>query len=554
MKFFKYIPKSVVALAVIFTTSSCSLFDLDVNQDPNNPANAAPELLLARIETDIAGELANLDTSVETFMGLMGTQNTSRFSLQNTSFDGDWQTMYLGPLKDVEGLIATTQSSPRYLGIAQLLKAYMYVTMVDCFGDVPFTEACKADAATPIKAPKFDKDADIYAACLKLADDGLANLGKATAVSVAGDIIYGGSAANWIAFGKTLKLKMLMTARKGIAGSDKSIDALIKAGGFITQAQDFQFQFSKDPSSIRHPWYSPCYTGAGDFDGSYIMNQVMSEMYCENDPRLPFYIRRQTVKTFDPNSPADRQNVPSGYLYANPAFWKTCFTDKNRKPTKADSTYIAGLFGRERADPTGVPSDGQFRTLPGVYPCGGFYDVTAAAVPAAEKAPGGGIHPMLTSVNVLYFQIENLLQINPVATSAADARKLYEQAIRDHIAKVVNFGAATDPNSIRPAAAAIDAFVNSNLTKYDAAPNNDAKLDICMKQLWFASFGSGMESWNAFRRTGMPTTLTDPNAISKTSRGFPYRLPYAQTELTNNANASVYKASAFDKDKLFWQK
>jgi Starch-binding associating with outer membrane/Susd and RagB outer membrane lipoprotein len=553
MKFFKYIPKSAVALAVVLTASSCSLFDLDVNQDPNNPATAAPELLLARIETDIAGELGGLTTSTETFMGLIGTQNTSRFSLQNTSFDGDWQTMYLGPLKDVEGLIATTQGSPRYLGIAQLLKAYMYVTMVDCFGDVPFTEACKADAATPIKAPKFDKDADIYAACLKLADEGLANLAKATAITVSGDIIYGGSAANWTAFGKTLKLKMLMTGRKGIAGSDKLIDALIKAGGFITQAQDFQFQFSKDASSIRHPWYTGAYTG-GEFDGSYICNQLMAEMYYDNDPRMPFYFRRQTVKTFNINNPADRQTVPSGYLYGDAAFWKKCFDDRGKKATKADSTYISGLFGRERADPTGVPADGSFRTLPGVYPCGGYYDGAAPAIPASDKAPGGGIHPMLTSVNVLYYQIENLLQVNQVATSAADARKLFEQAMRDHITKVVNFSVATDPTSVRPAAAAIDAFVNTNLAKYDAAPNNDAKLDVCMKQLWYASFGSGMESWCTFRRTGMPTTLTDPNAISKTSRNFPNRLPYAQTELTNNPNASAYKGSAFDKDKLFWQK
>jgi hypothetical protein len=75
-----------------------------------------------------------------------------------------------------------------------------------------------------------------------------------------------------------------------------------------------------------------------------------------------------------------------------------------------------------------------------------------------------------------------------------------------------------------------------------------------MKQLWFASYGSGFESFNAFRRTGLPTTLQDPANISKPSRGFPLRLPYAQSELTSNPNAEAYKTIAFDKDKLFWIK
>ena len=63
--------------------------------------------------------------------------------------------------------------------------------------------------------------------------------------------------------------------------------------------------------------------------------------------------------------------------------------------------------------------------------------------------------------------------------------------------------------------------------------------------------GSGIEIYNAYRRTGFPNTIQEP--INPT-RGFPLRLPYPQAELTLNPNAANYKAVAFDKDPIFWDK
>jgi hypothetical protein len=550
MKFFKHIPKSLTALALVLTASSCSLFDLDVNKDPNNPLTVNPDLLLSRIESDIAFNMADLDTSLETFMGLVGTQGTSRFDLKNTSFDDFWSNMYTGPIKDIDGMIAsaTSSNSAQYIGVGQILKAYVYASMVDMYGDVPFSEAGLGDARTPNKAPKFDKDAVVYTECIKLIDNGIANIAKTTGLRVgATDIIYGGDMTKWGAFAKSLKLKLLMTSRKGVTGSDKTIKDLITAGGFITAAQDFQFIFSKDATSIRHPWYTGAYTGL-EFDASYITNQLMSEMYCDGDPRFPFYFKRQTTTGLDPANPADVGTIPSGYLYASKAFWKQCFADKGKKQTKTDSTIVKGMFGRERADPTGIPLDGSLRMLPGVYPCGGFSDARAPAVPGANAAPSGGIHPMLTSINILYYQIEAVLELG----ATGDARKLFEQAMRDHITKVVNFGATTDLSSVRPAATVVDDYVNLWLKRYDGASTNTSKLDVCMKQFWFTSFGSGAELYNAHRRLGLPTSIASP--YTPTSRKFPLRLPYAQSELDLNPNAAAYKTVVFDKDPIFWNK
>ena len=155
----------------------------------------------------VFNNFASNEGDLEAFLGMVGTQSLSRWDLSNTSYDGLWNSMYNDPLKDLDALIDASQSSPIYLGIAQTLKAYAYATMVDLYGDIPFSEAGKADAATAIKQPKFDKDADIYTACLKLFDDAIVNLAKTSPVSVTGDLIYGGDKAKWGRLAKSLKLK-----------------------------------------------------------------------------------------------------------------------------------------------------------------------------------------------------------------------------------------------------------------------------------------------------------------------------------------------------------
>lgn len=536
--------------------SGCSLFDLDINEDPNNPATAASNLLLTNIEIGIMTNLAANEGDAETFMGLMGTQALSRYNLNNNSYTALWDDMYIGPLKDLEGLIAASAESPHFLGVAQTLKAIGYSTMVDCFGDIPFTEAGAGDALTKNINPKFDKDADIYAACIKLLDDAIANFAKGSPVPVTGDLIYNGNISNWTKAAKTIKLKLLMTARKGIANSTAAISTLIAGGGFITATgDDFLFRYSKDPTSIRHPWYTGAYTG-GEFDYTYLNHELMIESLVDEDPRWPFYFRRQTKTILDSNDPTQFNTQPCsggqaciyGYVVNNQNVINRVYIDKGKPFGTAEKEFLAGIFGRDRGDGDGLPADGAFRTLPGVYPAGGYYDVAAPAVPGANAAQGAGIYPFLTAVNTSYYLIEAMLELGV----AGDPRAEFEKAIRNHITRVINFGIANDVNSVRPSDASVTAYVDLWLGRYDAAANNTAKLNVVMKQLWFSSYGNGFEIWNAFRRLGLPTNIQDH--VEGTVRGFPLRLPYPQSELTLNPNAAAYKTVAFDNAPIFWDK
>ncbi|MFN7115467.1 MAG: SusD/RagB family nutrient-binding outer membrane lipoprotein [Saprospiraceae bacterium] len=565
----KFNYKILVSIALLFVMSSCGdMFDLDINVDPNNPTQASNNLLLTQSQYTLLNNLAGgVNNNQMGFMGILASGDN--WNLGQSSYNDFWSNMYTGPLKDIDGLIAANSSqtgSPQYLGIAQLLKAYAYATLVDLFGDVPFSEAVKGDATDKILNAKFDDDAAVYAECFKLIDEGIKNVNSTfRPVPVTGDLIYNGNTDRWAKFGKSLRMKMLLNTRLVNTNAKAEIQALIDENKMIAaDAEDFTFQFSKTFSSAfdpRHPWYSNSYTGPNRF--TYILHQPIVEMLVDKDPRMSYYFRRQTRAVLDQSNPSDRNTTPCsqvaacqyGYLVLNGTLHQQLYGSTTL--TTAQKDYLAGLFGRDRADPSGVPLDGGFRTMPGVYPAGGFFDVTAPGASTtgnANTAPGGGIFPALTSVNVLYYQIEAILTLGVTG----DARALFEKAMRDHIRKVVDFGARTDANSTRPpytrpdgVQVDVDSYVNLWLKRYDDAPSTEAKINVVLKQLWFSSWGNGYDIYNAFRRTGFPNT-TQVGIL--TPRKFPLRLPYPQDELTVNTSATAYKDVIYDRDPIFWDK
>ncbi len=564
MKLFKKFSYALFTGVLMLCVSSCDLFDLDINKDPNNPTSATPNLLLTRIETDLAFTFQPVGDNLSGFMAILSSADD--FGLANQSYNGTWGALYSGPLKDLDLLIKATEgTSPVYNGIAKTLKAYAFTTMVDLFGDVPFSEAFLGDEGN--LTPKFDNGQAIYNACLALLDDANGLLKQPSPVAVSGDVMLGNSAAAWRRFNRSLKFELLMKTRLRNANAKAELEAILAASGtdpvITATSQDVQFRFSRLVTpDFRHPWYQASYAGTNNF--TYIQQPFMLQMIRDLDPRANFYFRRQSSTVLNINNPTDRNTMPCsqtpgcsyGYFPLSDAVAQALYGKNASALTTTERRWLAGFFGRERADPAGVPLDGGFRTMPGVYPAGGFYDpgdknnpstVTFASNTGnANTAPGGGIFPILTYTDMLFLQIEGILSSLGMS---GNARSLFETAMRTHIAKVVSFGTATDPSAVAPTSAAIDAYVNLWLAKYDAAVGNDAKLDIVMQQYWFAGYGQGYHIYNVFRRTGYPSNLQLGIAYT---RNFAMRLPYPQQETTLNPNAKEYESVIFDVTPVWW--
>lgn len=551
----------LLAIGMVFSVGSCDIFDLDINTDPNNPSSASLSLLLTNAQYNLAATFAGgLNNMAHGFMGI--TTSFDDFDMTNVSWNGTWNSLYSGPLTDLERLIEAAEAqgnNPRYLGIGQVLKAYYFSLMVDLWGNVPYSEAFKGDRG--IKEPVYDDDEAIYADLLSLTDDAIANFAQTSAITVQGDIMYGGSIAAWNRAAHSLKLKLLIQTRRVNTNAAAQIQAVINADAYIkTGAQDFQFKFSRlqNPDN-RHPWYQNGYAG-GEAGFSYFGHQYMLEMLLNRDPRTPYYFKRQTTTILNPEEPTDKQTIPCsqrddciyGYFVANPTITNLLFGVNPSGLSSSQAAFLAGWFGRDRSDPSGIPNDNPLRTTVGAYPAAGLFD-DVAELGGNNKGAGDGIFPMISSWMVKFYLAEAMITLG-VTVPGETQTSLLQKALTEQIAKVQSVGAAADPEGVAAAGAwpitykTAATFIADVVAGYPGAGDQNQRLQYLMKQAWFANFGNGFEIYNAFRRTGFPNDIQTPLQLP---RQFALRLPYAQDELNLNRNTPTI---VFDRpsDAIFW--
>lgn len=555
MKFIKYLFIGALMSSLIVTNQGCKKFlDLDINQNPNDPTNAPLNLLLSSAELTIPGVFEGVNVDALGYMGILANQGSDAFDLDNNSYNGLWNSFYSGGMKDLDELLKATANgeSPHFRGVGQTLKAYFFSQFVDLFGDVPYSEAFKGNDGDGNFAPKFDAAKDIYDDLVNLTDSAIANFAKTSAIALSGDLYYANSISKWTKLANTVKLHLLMKTRHVRPNAQADIAAIFGSGNFISASdgsEDFQFKYNKLSSPEgRHPWYQAAYaSGTNNF--TYFSKQFLLELLENEDPRQPYYVRRQVNTILDPADPSDRGTIPvaNAYLVLEPSTYKRLYFNKGKTPTKQDSLFLAGFFGRVRGDQTGVPLDGGFRAIPAAYPGGGLCDFKFNETPKAITSiigSGNGVFPFITANMVQWWRLEYMIAYN-----AGDARTLFDQAIRQSFVYVQRHGKSADPLCPDLSATATDAYVNLWLTRYDAASTIDNKLDVVLKQAWFSNLANGIEIYTTFRRNALPRTIDLPNTRV---RQFALRLPYPSQELDRNANAATYRDVIFDRDAIFW--
>lgn len=558
---------SLVLAFIMVLVSSCEITDLDINTDPNNASEASLNLLLT-------GSLYN---GLETFAaGLnnatMGFQaiNTSfdDFNFTNSSWNGTWNFLYSGPLKDLEEIIvaADPEVNPHYLGIAQIMKAYYFTTMVDLWGDIPYSEAFQGNGEEPNTEPKYDSGASIYADAFVLIDQAITNLAKSQGVSIKGDILYGGNTTKWRKAAKSLKLKLLINTRN-VDSNANAIQSLISEGDLIlSSTDDFQLRFSalKNPDN-RHPMYRSGYAG-GEAGYNYFGHQLMYEMLSSKDPRTPFYFKRQTSIILDPEDPTSKQTIPCSqrddcvynYFVTSPKVTNGVFGVDPDALSESQQNYLAGFFGRDRSDPSGIPNDNPIRTTVGAYPAAGLFDVSASQTGGNKFGTGDGIFPIITSWMVKFWMLEAQIALD-VNTGYTEV-DLMAEAIGDQINKVISVGTAADPQASSDIASwptvynwpivyntKID-YIDNISSDYPADGSDNLRLNFALKQAWFANFGNGFEGYNSFRRTGYPSDIQTPLQLI---RQYALSFPYAQDEINLNPN-TPQKAYDSPSSAVFW--
>lgn len=296
----KYL-KLIIFFMGMLTIASCKKF-MDINKDPDRipDTNSPIAQLLTSAQVNLAFEggsdLFRYTTLIMQQMSGQASQPNqtyeySRYNITGSDQNNVWSSIFATTLSDLELIIKQGTSSPYYVGIAKILKAYEYSLVVDTWGDVPFTEA--QQLASNIQ-PAYDTDSDIYPQLITLLTEAITALNAPTSDLVPGSnsVIYPGAyttvKSNWIKLANTLKLRLMLHYSKVDEASMVSqMTALINSGVpfMASNADNFQLAFYNTPGQ-RSPISSfevsrPNYLFADAF--------MVEMMNAKSDPRRPFY-------------------------------------------------------------------------------------------------------------------------------------------------------------------------------------------------------------------------------------------------------------------------
>lgn len=519
-----------VFLSLFFFIISCETVEVELLDDPNAVSLTQADLNFFLNSNQVS--YANFFEGM-TEPGMEATRLTHMFgplyqnAYTSNEFDTEWETVYSTIISNNRALepLAVTQGAFQHLGIAQIIEAYVVTTLVDYFGDIPYSEAVAG-----VSNPSRDSGNEIYNEIISLLDSAISNLNATSTITYSSDLFYGGDSSKWIKMANTLKLKIYLQSKLVDNNVAAKINTIIADDNYITTStDDFQFNWSttdNNPDS-RHPIFARNFDSPGvitDYMSNYLMEELNAGASTGKtvvDPRLRYYFYRQSSVNADNTNSQDcfGSLPPAHYGFIIP------FCTSN----------FDGYWGRDHGDNGGIPPDTGSRATWGVYPVGGLYDDDSftSITDRGIGLQGAGISPIMLSSYVNFMLAESALTLG----TTGDAMAYLTEGITQSINKVMAFGGSQATGSgFEPTQTEINAYINEVTTNYMNAASIDEKLNIIMTEYHIALYGNGVEAYNSYRRTGMPNDLQPLRAADVDN--FIRSFFYPNTSVTNNSNSN----------------
>lgn len=309
---------------------------LDINTDPNYPAEINAGLALTSAEANLATVVGGELTSLGGFFAQYHTQAPSASQFENIDSNNlntayantPWTQLYAGALTDLQYVSAQSEQSgdTATLLIAEALRAYTYQLLVDLFGDVPYTEALQGTSGNI--TPAVDSGQAIYADLIVKLDAAVAayDANPTDAAYPSQDVIYGGDIDLWKQFINTLKLKIYLRMAYTPQANPAAVNALITENNFLTE--EAAFTTFANVVNKTNPFYGTFMSTGGSGLGAvnHVASNTLHDFYvANNDPRLGTVYRRSPVTGLFPSIAQG-----SGNTYNNTA---SAYARPNIRPT-----------------------------------------------------------------------------------------------------------------------------------------------------------------------------------------------------------------------------
>ncbi len=389
--------------------------------------------------------------------------------------------------------------------MAKIVKVHAYHRITDYWGPIPYSQFGNQELSVA-----YDTQEAIYDDFFTTLDDAVAKLkANSGGSSYAGsDRTYGGSAAKWLKFANSLRLRLALRIKYADpAKAQAEAEKAVSDGVFLTS--DDNATVSVDDTN-RNPLET--ITDWGEFRMSATMESILKGY---DDPRISEY--------FAPAVDGD---------------------------SDGDSNPYEGLL------------NGQAKVTLETSQNAGHSDLATRFIDVAK----GGVNPpieLMSAAEVFFLRAEGALAGWSMGGTASD---LYADGIRTSMMEKTGADAAAINAYIAstnvPVAYEAGATPVTDIpVAYDAGGTMERQLEQIITQKWLALYPNGWEAWAELRRTGYPKQYArvfseNPDvAADEIMR----RMMYTSSEFDTNGeavNAAISTLSGGDKNstKLWWDK
>ena len=522
-------------LCVLFTLVSCDTLELDLTENPNalSPNQADAGFFLNSIQIDFAFWVSSMgDRGGELTRINYMSGRTYNNVYSPDSWNGVWSSAYRGMLEDIRlmNILADEAGLTYHRGMGKVFQAYILLTLVDYFGDIPYTEALQG--AEAILNPVSDSGESVYNAAISTLESAISDFNSGGPVP-SNDYYYQGDADKWIKAANSIKKKALLNL--GDFSNYNSITNYI-----VNPSDDFQFVWGTSPATpdTRHPLYRSNYTstGGGEYMSNWLMFNMINGHAGNTDPRINYYFYRQVDNTPGFDSSADEEvlecGLPGYYVPPQLRGSDTPFC----APTNSTSKPANGYWGRDHGNDNGIPPDGFKRTLRGIYPAGGAFDDKSFEGKVDGDGQGGfGITPILLSSWMHFMNAE--ANVNTGGDPTYETLIALEQAL----IKTDDLGGPELSDED------VSNYIAAFTSDWNASTSTEEKLDMWATEFFISLTGNGIDAYNSYRRNGYPRSL-QPN-IEPDPGQFPLIQYYPANYVNTNKNADQRSSKT---ERVFW--
>jgi hypothetical protein len=417
---------------------------------------------------------------------------------------GRWNGAYGTSVKNLVQVVAVTKDEPTRSNLyneARIWLAYNFMTLVDTYGDIPYTEAGKAYLES-IYYPKYDNDETIYATLRTELKEASAALDAGKSNEAKYDLFFQGDIAKWKRLGYSLLLRLGMRySKKNPTLAQTIVQEAYNGGVMLTNADNVVFTFNTNATNP--------FTGirATNSDYFYYAEPFITQLKSTNDPRLKFLAGKYQ------NAGGSHLDIPDTTTASQDGF-----------PIGQNNNSIATFPGR---------------VVPLTRPGGGFnYSQVNFFVVGNAVAP---IH-LVTNAQTKFLLAEAAFR-GWLPAGALTAQQYYDDGINAALDEYSTYPNGFGTGNVSISTAEKNAYRTNPNVAYSAAN----ALRLINTQYWIASSRNGSEAWFNFRRSGFPALAPNTPASGGGTipgDGFAHRFIYPPSEQgSNKANYEAAKAA-----------